>query len=158
KRITFLRTGNVLPPDTYTVTLRSAASGFKVLVTGELLDGNADGTPGDNYTTTFTVASSAVVVSIPDFARGPGQSVDLPAGVGTGILLHLSDGVGVDSVDLKLLYDPALLSITDAQALTPGSSVVINLSTPGRAVLGFISPTALPAGPVDFVRLIAQVP
>ena len=33
-----------IPPGTYTLTLRSAANGF-VHTSGELLDGNGDGTP-----------------------------------------------------------------------------------------------------------------
>ena len=84
--ITFVKTGGILAPDTYTVTLRSAANGFQD-TSGGLLDGNGDGTTGDNYTTTFTVApSSARVVAIPDFARGPGQPVNVPA-TGTGLPL-----------------------------------------------------------------------
>ena len=61
--ITFVKTGGVLAADTYTVTFRSAANGF-VDTSGNLLDGNADGTPGDNYVTTFTVA--------PSYGPGPG--------------------------------------------------------------------------------------
>src|SRR5207253_1940369 len=41
---TFIRTTAALAPDSYTVTLRSAANGFKAASGGGLLDGNADGT------------------------------------------------------------------------------------------------------------------
>ena len=64
----------LLPADTYTVTLVSGSTAFKAATGGSLLDGNADGTPGDNYTTTFTVnpvPATAVVVDVPDFARAP---------------------------------------------------------------------------------------
>ena len=47
-RITFLKTGGLLAPDTYTVTLAALANGFKDAA-ANLLDGNGDGTPGDNY-------------------------------------------------------------------------------------------------------------
>ena len=83
-RITFVETGQsgvlgsaapgtlfgVLPNDTYTVTLRSASDGFQD-ADGNLLDGNADGTPGDNFVTTFVVNNPAnsVIVTLPDFAR-----------------------------------------------------------------------------------------
>ena len=83
-RITFIETGQsgvlgsaapstlfgVLPDGTYTVTLRSATNGFKD-TNGNLLDGNGDGTPGDNFVTTFVVSNPAnsVIVSLPDFAR-----------------------------------------------------------------------------------------
>ncbi len=70
-RITFIQTGQtggghpgantpgsplfgVLPNDTYTVTLRSASNGFQD-TGGNLLDGNGDGTAGDNFVTTFVV-------------------------------------------------------------------------------------------------------
>jgi hypothetical protein len=77
-RITFIKTGGPLEPDIYTVTLRSAVNGFKDL-NGILLDGNGDGVPGDNYVTTFTIASSTgPTASIPDFTYGPGQVVSVP--------------------------------------------------------------------------------
>lgn len=85
-KITFVKTGlvganmlpmgnaqSLLPPDTYTVRLASGAHGF-VTPGGTQLDGNSDGTPGDDYLGTFTVgamASGTVVASLPSFARGP---------------------------------------------------------------------------------------
>ncbi|HXG10201.1 MAG TPA: cohesin domain-containing protein [Gemmataceae bacterium] len=161
-RFTFIRTGGPLPPDTYTVTLRSAANAFRDMG-GNLLDGNSDGTGGDNFVTTFTIAPSpAVVVSVPDFMRGPGQPVNVPANAALpGIPLRLSNGDGIDSIDLTLRYDPALLTVTGAAvgpAVPAGATVIINTTTPGVVVLSFLSPRSLPAGPIDFVRLIATVP
>ena len=88
-RITFIQTGQtgvlgsaaqstlfgVLPNDTYTVTLRSASNGFQD-TNGNLLDGNGDGTPGDDYVTTFVVnnPANAVTVTLPDFAHAPDSS------------------------------------------------------------------------------------
>src|SRR5207248_3264880 len=112
--VTFIKTGGVLEPDTYAVTLRSAADGFKAL-DGILLDGNGDNVPGDNFSGSFDVApSAAVVVSIADFARGPGQIVAVPAATGVGIPLNISDGTGVQTIDLNISYDPALLTISAA--------------------------------------------
>jgi hypothetical protein len=158
--LTFLQTGGVLAADTYTVTLRSAANGFRDPA-GALLDGNGDGTPGDDYTTIFTVApSSAVVVGVRDFMRGPGQFVNVPAGA-TGLPLHLSDGSGVTSVSLTLAYNPQYLTIS-AAAVGPnvpaGATATLDTSTPGQALISFTSPTPLPAGAIDFVTLTAQVP
>ena len=154
--ITFLTTGGPLPADTYAVRLRSAANGFHTPA-GDLLDGNGDGTPGDNYVNTFVVPpSSAPVVSVPDFARGPGQSVNVPAD-GSGLPLTLSNGAGVTSVTLTLLYDPALLRLTGVTPLA-GATASLDTTTPGRAVLTFSSPTPLSAGPVEFARLTAAVP
>ena len=62
--VEFVKTGGILEPDTYTVTLRSASEGFRS-ATGSLLDAGSD------FVTTFTVdESSAVVVSLPDVVRG----------------------------------------------------------------------------------------
>ena len=46
--VTFIKSGDPLAADTYTVLLRSAEDGFKDS-TGALLDGNGDGTAGDDY-------------------------------------------------------------------------------------------------------------
>jgi hypothetical protein len=154
--LTFLPTGGPLAPGTYEVTLRSAANGFKNLYGGLLLDGNGDGTAGDNYTNTFTVAAPAAgarVVSLPNFVRGPNQAVN----VATGIPLRLSEGQGVTAVSLQIRYDPALLNLTSATALPAGSSVTFNTNTPGVAQVTFTSPTPLAAGAVDFMRLNATV-
>ncbi len=108
-RITFIQTGQtgvlgsaaqstlfgVLPNDTYTVTLRSASNGFQD-TNGNLLDGNADGTQGDDFVTTFVVnnSSNSVTVTLPDFARGPGQLVNLPNTASANSLpLRLCNGI-----------------------------------------------------------------
>jgi hypothetical protein len=158
--ITFIQTGKILAPDTYTVTLRSATNGFGD-AGGNLLQGN-NGTAGVNYTASFTVASStARVLSIPDFARGPGQPVVIPAATGTGLPLTISDGTNVTSINLTLTYNPTLLTITGANlgsSAPAGSSVSINTSTPGVALLTFTSPTALAAGLDTYAILVASVP
>ena len=51
---TFVATGKILAPDTYTVTLLSGANAF-VDASGNPLQGTI-GSPGTNYTTSFTVA------------------------------------------------------------------------------------------------------
>ena len=85
-RVTFVQTGGVLADGTYTVTLRSATNGFKDS-SGGLLDGDVNGSPGGDYTSVFTVGSSARVLSVPDFARGAGQAVNVPA-TATGVPLR----------------------------------------------------------------------
>jgi Ca2+-binding RTX toxin-like protein len=158
--LTFLRTGGPLAPDTYTVTLRSATDGCRAL-DGDLLDGNDDGTPGDAYVTAFTVApTSALVLSVPDVARGSGQPVNIPA-TATGLPIVLSDGAGVEAVDFTLAYDPALLTITAVSPGTalPASAVVqANLDVPGQVTVSIASVTALASGPAELVRLTAAVP
>jgi hypothetical protein len=149
----------VLAPDSYTATLRSGADGIRDLL-GGFLDGNADGTFGDNHVATFSVVSSAaVVVSVPDFARGPGQVLNLPV-ASLGLPLQLSSSAGVTSVVLTLAYDSSLLSITGAAVAAgiPDGAVSLAGSTPGLLRVNFTSATALLAGITDFVRLTASVP
>lgn len=157
---TFLRTAGLLAPGTYTVTLRSATDGFRDTSEG-LLDGNGDGTTGDDFTASFTIGSSLpVTVSVPNFARGPGQAVSVPANGSMGLPLRLSDGAGVTSVRLTLRYDPRLLTITSAapSAGLSGSQASFTLTDPGLATITFSSSTPLAAGPVDFITLLAVVP
>jgi hypothetical protein len=163
--VTFVATGGPLPPDDYTVALRSAENGFKTLETGELLDGNGDGTPGDDFVGTLTVAPASVVVGLPDFARGPGQPVDVPA-TQTGLPLTLADGRGngggIESVQLVIAYDAALLNIT-AAALGPDAPadavIAADVSAPGYVTVSFSSLTTPLAGGVShFVTLTADVP
>jgi hypothetical protein len=161
--ITFVKTGGVLTPDTYTVTLVSGASAFKSSG-GVALDGNNSGVPGTNYTTTFTVsASSAVVVSVPSFARGPdaGHNINVPNTTTGGIPLKLSNGNGVTDVTLTLNYDPTLLNVSGAAvnpALSGATLTLSGASTPGHAVLVFHSPTALTSGAATLGGIVAQVP
>jgi RHS repeat-associated protein len=162
RSVTFLATGGPLPPDTYTLTLRSAANGFSA--GSGLLDGNADGTAGDPYVTIFTVdtpPAGAVTVSIPDFVRGQTQAVHIPSNSTNGLPIRLSDGAGITQTTIELAYNQALLSIT---GVVPGPSVPIDwtfeldLSTDGVARLVASGSIPLPAGPLDLARLVAAVP
>jgi hypothetical protein len=165
ERLTFIATRGVLVPDNYTVTLRSADDAIRD-ENGELLDGNNDGSPGGDYMTPLTIAAPQdVVVSLPDFTRGPGQPIDLPA-TQTGLPLMLDDnrtaGDGINLVHLTITYDPALLSITAADPgpdAPKGAAVSADTSTPGRIVVSFItSTTPLANGASHFVTLTATVP
>lgn len=161
--IYFIATGGTLAADTYTATLRSAADGFED-TDSRSLDGNGDGTPGDNYVTNFTIetpAATAVALGVSDFVRGPGQPVNLPANATTGLPLTISDGTGVRNVALSIDYDPALLEISAAAIganMPAGAEVTLDTSTAGSAVLSFTSPADLPAGANTLVDLTASVP
>jgi subtilisin family serine protease len=162
--LTFLRSGSALPSDTYTVTLRSATTGFHD-ATGELLDGNSDGAAGGDYTTTFVVAQPAdvIVVGVADFARGAGQAVKIPA-TGVGLPLVISSGQNVSGLDFTLNYDPALLTVTDflleQRLVAAGVQVAINAATPGHAVVSIFSTTSLStfAGSLTVGHFVASVP
>ena len=110
---------------------------------------------------TFSVPP--VVVSLPDFARGPGQPVNIPpvALGGEGLPIRIENAAGATSVYMKLSYDPELLTITEAM-LGPdapeGSMVMANLETPGEVTLAFYSLMPLWSGPAEIITLDACVP
>ncbi len=163
RSVTFIKAGGPLAPDSYTVTLRSGEDAFKD-AGGQPLDGNGDGTAGDDYVSSFAVAqptAGTVTLSIPDFTRGPGQAVNLPADTTNGIPVTISDGDNVRAVDLRIGYDPSKLSITGATVSAdapPGATVVANTTTPGLAILVFFSSASLRAGSSTLVNLQATVP
>ncbi len=170
----FLASGGPLAADTYTVTLRSAENGITSQADSSLLDGefsgsfpSGNGTAGGNFVTTFTVGTSAgLVVGLPDFARGPGQTVQAPAsGSATelpdGLVVQLSNAAGVTSITMTIEYDPSLLDVTDVQlgADAPaGSQVESNLTVPGTISLSFFALAPLAAADTNLIELIATVP
>ena len=160
---TFIKTGSPLAPGTYSITLRSASNGLRANA-GSLLDGNGDGTPGDDYVGSFTVAAlPAKVVGTRDFVRGPGQDVLLPTLASPGLPVQINSGVGVRSVEFTVRYNPAILAITGAvlnAAAPAGWTVSIDAATPGVATVVASGPTDLSASssPFDFLYLKASVP
>lgn len=165
-RITFVRTGGPLPTDYYVVTLRSASDAFHDPA-GVLLDGNFDGSNGSNFVGGFqvfplTVSAPTVTVSLPEFARGPGQAVNLPADSVSGLPVTITNPLGVQSVRFNLNYDPNQLAITGA-ILGPDAPANANVSfTPvsaGVAAVTFTSPAGLTGtSPLAIISLVAQVP
>ena len=78
-----------------------------------------------NYTTTFSVASTTTpVLSVPSFARGPGQSVALTDAFGNtaGIPVDISNAMDVTQATFSLTYDPTLLTIAPTGALSLSSA------------------------------------
>lgn len=163
QKATFVKTGSPLAVGAYTLLLRSGADGFQD-ASGGLLDGNGDGVAGDAYTATFTVSDppqGSVVVGIPDFARGPSQPVNLAASTTTGVPLFLSDGAGLRTIDLRLVYDPSLLEITGVsvgEGMPGGAQIELTPEAPGVVRLQFQTLTPLPSGPAVFANLVARVP
>jgi hypothetical protein len=107
-----------------------------------------------------------LIVSLPDFTRAPGQSVDTPRsdssnGNNTGLPIRLSNALGVETVELTLQYDPTLLTITDA-LLGPdapaGATVTLVPTSSQEVTLTFSSPAALPGGPAEIITLLSEVP
>ena len=110
---TFVLTSGLLAPDTYSITVTNKVTG----VGGSELSGN--------YSTTLTVASTTTpVLSVPSFARGPGQTVALTDSLGneTGIPISISNATSVTQVGFSLTYDPLLLTIAGSGALSLSSA------------------------------------
>lgn len=160
-QVEFLATGNRLAADTYTITLRSADDGFKD-TSGNLLDGNGDGTAGDDFSDNFTVANNTSEIGVQDSVRGPGQELNLPANSSDGLPITIdSDGAAIRNASFAIDYNPNLLDVTavvPGASMPAGSTAAVDASTPGRAVVTFNSPTDLPAGPNTLVNLQADVP
>ncbi len=158
-------TSGLLAAGTYTVTLVSGATAFKD-ATGAPLDGNNDGVNGDSYVTTFTVAAStAVAVTVPDFARGPDATdpINVPNNSTNGIPIALSNGAGVTDGTFVLNYNANLLTITGGTVNTALTGATFTVSTSGsgtnaQATITFHTPTALASGVVRLGGLAATVP
>jgi hypothetical protein len=159
RSLRFLRTGQGLAPDTYTVTLRSSENAFRNA--SGLLDGNGDNVVGDDFVERFTVAPfSPVRLSLPDFTRGPGQPVDVPATAAGLPLLLASDG-SVQQLAFEIRYDSALLIIAGANpgsGLPAGVTLSSDATTPGLLRVEIDAPAALAAGNLELLRLVANVP
>jgi len=186
-KIKFIPSGGPLAADTYTIVLRGGDDGFKstlggglegnpvvvntvsLLTSFESLTGGIGSTPATPtgsgvYTTTFTVpaaATNAVTVSAPDFVRGKGQPVNVPASSMSGMPIAISSGQNVTGVDFELHYNPDLLTITGVTAgAGVSAAVTFNNSTPGVLIVTVASSSALSttAGPVTLVNIAASVP
>lgn len=158
--VTFVKTGAPLSPDTYTLRLVSATNGFQDLY-GNLLDGNGDQVPGDDYVGQLVITpSSNRVLSLPDFARAAGQPVNIPA-TNSGIPLTLSEGSDVTAVSFGLQYDTNLLMVSGISfgASVPGSwTMTNNLSVPGNLQFSAGGTASLLAGTNTLATIQAQIP
>ena len=160
---TFVKTNGVLAAGDYTLTLSSRSDGWKGSV-GGLLDGNADGTTGDNYVGTFSVASStSAILSVGEFSAGPGLDFKAAGVTGSGLPVTITNAAGATSVSFKLAYNPTLFSVTGVSlgsALPAGSSLLVaDYSTvPGVVNVSINLGAALGSGMMDVVRIQGTVP
>jgi hypothetical protein len=161
----FIRSGGILQFDTYTVTLASGPAGFHDSFGA--LDGNNDGTTGDDAVLGFDFRSTgAGVLSLPDFMRGPGQAVDVPA-TGQYLPVSFTSAGGLRTMVFTVGFDPSLLDITGARAgagLPAGTELrfvreaAANGGQQARITLILPGDVALAAGTQRLVDLVATVP
>ncbi len=165
--LSWVKSGGVLGADTYFIKLVSGATAFKD-TSGDLLDGNSDFVAGDNYqqSVPISVLGGTPIISLPDFARGPGQGVDLTASNTLDTTLPVrATGVNVQGVDFKLVYDTTLLTINPDQvtAVLPNWSVMANQSVVGTTATLTVTAwanlqSAAFTGTSAFVNIVATVP
>jgi len=156
----FLASGSVLPDGSYSVRLVAGAAALRDL-SGIALDGNADGTAGDNHLGSFSVArGDSLTVGLGDIARGPEQAMG--AGMaGDGIGVRLSNGSGVNTVAFSFNWDPALLvgvTLARGGALPAGASFTATAVGSGRIDVLINAPGGLPAGGLTIAQLSGQPP
>lgn len=183
--VTFIATGGALVPDRYTLTLRSAAGAFRGKDrAADTLDGDRDGVAGGDFVRAFDAGSFAlrpnlpgvdqsfdvgvggvvalkpVEIRLPDFARGPGQDVEVPAR-GAGLPVTLDDGEGVTRIELTLAFDPALLEIAGVLPgadLPTSAAISVDASKHGVLAITVTLSAPLESGPVEILSLAASVP
>ena len=156
----FIPTGGPLPAGDYTFTLRGRTEGI-VSSAGVPLDGNEDGAAGGDFVSSVPVFREAdvVVLSLPDFSRGPGQPVELQGT--TGIPLSVLSLGGVTEIDFVLHFDNGSLNITGydlTEQLPDGwTKDIEDVATPGQIRVKLSGDTPLPAGELSLVVFAANV-
>ena len=161
----------VLPDDTYTLTLKSGATGFRDAGAVPLGGTNTGG--GADFVTTFDttfVGAVTPVLGLPDFARGPNgaAAVRVPntAAAGAGIPVTLYQANGMTAVTFTLKNNPALLSVTGtaltSATLPAGSTFTLVSNNPTLGVATFSFHNATPqnstGSPVVLGDIVAAVP
>jgi VCBS repeat-containing protein len=146
----FIKAGGHLSPGSYTVKLRSAQDAF------ERLDGNKDGTAGDDYVGQIQITPSTLLgrIGIEDIELAPGERKE-------DIELTLTSAGQVNAARFNLIYDPALFtpeSATLAQGLPQGTFLSTDFRIPGYAKFTLSAPKALPQGSIPLILLKGSVP
>jgi VCBS repeat-containing protein len=152
----FIQTGGPLAAGDYRLTLASRSNGFKDLA-GNLLDGDLNGTVGDDYVTRFTVSSlgSQALLTIGDLSAGPGQSISAITG---GLPISLANAAGASRIRFQLAYNPDLLCISGVSYGSGISGSANWTSQPGLIVFDLASTSPLSNASTELVRLLGSVP
>lgn len=157
---TFVKTGDLLAPGKYTLTLESGEDGI-VGINGQSLDGDNDGQPGENYTTEFVVADNEPkILSFSDVILAPGESVAV-AEAKKDLSISIDDGANINQIEFEMEYDADLLTVNSfqlAEDLPESWELETDLSTPGVAELTLSGSSALGAGKQNLLSIEAEVP
>jgi uncharacterized repeat protein (TIGR03803 family) len=141
----------ILPDGIYTAVIHGTAAGDGLQAFnsgGGYLDGTNSGTPGHDFTATFTVGAAAVnedVVWVPATANGPLQNLSAPGNnkqtlFSGGYPVYLDDSTGtVGSVTGTFNYNPTIVTVTGgtSNGALPGSIFSVHVTTPGTATFTY---------------------
>jgi hypothetical protein len=159
KSLVFVKSGANFSVGTFSIKLRSSANAFRAS-DGTLLDGNSDGTPGGDYTNSFTVSSTNRTLTIPDVVRGPGQDLRVNP-TDNGIPVKIDNGQDIYSFEMSINYDPNLINLSElvvASGLSSNLDITYNVTVPGRIDIVGISPAGLPTGAQTLFFIRGNVP
>jgi len=99
-------------------------------------------------------------VSLPNFARGPGQSIDLDSS--GGLPLSISDGSGVTEISFTLVFNSTQITVTAADLAEgiPPDWQVTQFESVGAGRIRIVAggTTPVDAGPATLLILEATVP
>ncbi|MEO1132079.1 MAG: cohesin domain-containing protein [Cyanobacteria bacterium J06639_1] len=163
--VQFVPTGGSLVAGDYTLTLPDAADGFAPDATP--LDGNGNGEAGGAFQLDFSLdnAGGDRLLSLPDFARAPGQTVQFYNSnletLSPGLPVTIDNGAQVTAAAFTLTYTPEFLEVSGVveDSLPEGWTVQFEAIDP---VLGTVeialAGTALAAGETNLLRLDVSVP
>ncbi len=152
---TFVKTGDVLPSGNYTLTLKSGENGV-IDTNGGLLDGNSDGTVGDDYVVEFSIANRERVLNLSDLVLSPGQSLE-----NEQLLVSIDNGAEITNVALELEYDPTLLEISNIELvenLAENWNIETSFDPLGIVTINLTGNTALASGEQSLIQIQGNVP
>ena len=161
----------------YTLLIDSRADGLISAASGELLDGDGDGTAGDALATTISVSAPEHSLSIANTARGAGQSLNLnganthdpvtglPLDSNKGLPIHLSTTSSLTAFSGQLSYDSSLLINNQLESvLSAGSDLpadwtieIDSSSTPGSLQYSASGSTPITGEGQQILRFNAEV-
>ncbi len=160
--LTFVKTGaptgnGLLSAGAHNLTLDSRLDAF-VDTHGRMLDGDNNGVAGGGFSASLNQSGAATAfVSLGEFSRGAGQSVNLPAS-GAGIAVRIGNAAGASSVSFTLHYDADLLDMTGALSNLPAVTVTTDLSVAGQIGITVTGISGLTGATTELVHLTATVP
>ena len=157
----------------YSFTIDSRSDGLISASSGELLDGNADGTPGDSFSFSYSHTTAEHALVIADTARGAGQQLSLNGRDNfdptTGDVLEAFEGLpvhlstvsslisftGTVSYDQQLLLDGELIAGSDLPA---DWNITIDPASPdGELLYAASGSTPISGDDLEILRFQATV-